>query len=82
MRALDEHGGVLAESGTPTLPFRLRVAVPEDLVQRQAARQPQQWYEKWWVWTIAGAVVIGAGGAAYVVTRPESEFVIRGATNE
>ena len=81
VRALDEHGGVVAESGTPTLPFRLQVAVPEELTERQAARRPKQWYEKWWVWTIAGAVVIGAGGAAYVVTRPESELVIQGATN-
>ena len=40
VRALDEHGGVLAESGTPTLPFRLRVAVPEELADRQAARRP------------------------------------------
>jgi tetratricopeptide (TPR) repeat protein len=81
VRALDEHGGVLAESGSPTLPFRLQVAVPEELADRQAGRRPKQWYEKWWVWTIAGAVVIGAGGTAYMVTRPESEFVIQGTTN-
>jgi len=81
VRALDEHGGVLAESGTPTLPFRLQVAVPEELADRQAARRPKAWYQKWWVWTIAGAVIIGAGGTAYAVTRPESEMVIRGMTN-
>ncbi len=81
VRALDEHGGVVAESGTPTLPFRLQVAVPEELADRRAARQPKAWYEKWWVWTIAGAVVIGAGGTAYAVTRPESELVIPAMTN-
>jgi tetratricopeptide (TPR) repeat protein len=80
VRALDEHGGVLAESGTPTLPFRLQVAVPEALAARAAARGPTPWYEKWWVWTIAGAVVIGAGGATYAATRPESEFVLPGPT--
>ena len=81
MRALDEHGGVLAESGTPTLPFRLQVAVPEELADRRPRAGRSSWYEKWWVWTIVGAVVIGAGGTAYVVTRPESEFVIQGTTN-
>ncbi len=26
--------------------------------------EPAKWYEKWWVWTIAGAVVVGASSAA------------------
>lgn len=80
VRALDEHGGVLAESGTPTLPFRLQVAAPEEIAARQAALKPTPWYGKWWLWTIAGAVVLGAGGTAYVVTRPESDFVVPGPT--
>ena len=37
VRALDEHGSVLAESGTPTLPFRLQVAVPDRAAARAAA---------------------------------------------
>lgn len=31
--------------------------------------RPSKWYEKWWVWTIAGAVVLGGGAAitAYAI---------------
>jgi hypothetical protein len=75
VRALDEHGGVLAESGSPTLPFRLQVAAP------MAARsEPQRWYQKWWFWTAVGAVVAGAGAVTYVETRPKpnNELVIGG----
>ena len=70
VRALDEHGGVLAESGTPTLPFRLQVAVPIE-----ARREPQRFYQKWWFWTLVGAAAVGAGTATYFGTRP-------GASNE
>jgi tetratricopeptide (TPR) repeat protein len=78
VRALDEHGSVLAESGTPTLPFRLQVAAPIQL-QREDAR----FYQKWWFWTAIGAVAIGAGVATYAATRPSdapSELVITGMT--
>jgi hypothetical protein len=67
VRALDEHGGVLAESGTPTLPFRLQVAVPIE-----ARREPQRFYQKWWFWTLVGAAAVGAGTAGYFGTRPGS----------
>jgi tetratricopeptide (TPR) repeat protein len=70
VRALDEHGGVLAESGTPTLPFRLQVAIPIEL-----RREPPRWYQKWWFWTLVGAAAVGAGTATYFATRP-------GANNE
>jgi tetratricopeptide (TPR) repeat protein len=70
VRALDEHGGVLAESGTPTLPFRLQVAIPIE-----ARREPQRFYQKWWFWTLVGAAAVGAGTATYFGTRP-------GASNE
>jgi tetratricopeptide (TPR) repeat protein len=75
VRALDEHGGVLAESGSPTLPFRLQVAIPIE-----ARREPQRWYQKWWFWTAVGAVAVGAGAITYVETRPgtSSELVISG----
>ena len=75
VRALDEHGGVLAESGSPTLPFRLQVAIPFE-----ARRQPQRWYQKWWFWTAVGAVVAGAGAITYIETRPSAsnELVIGG----
>ncbi|HEY7375011.1 MAG TPA: tetratricopeptide repeat protein [Polyangia bacterium] len=75
VRALDEHGGVVAESGSPTLPFRLQVAAPIAL-----RREPQRWYQKWWFWTAVGAVVAGAGAVTYIETRPgaSNELVISG----
>ena len=71
VRALDEHGGVVAESGTPTLPFRLQVAVPIE-----ARREPPRWYQKWWFWTLVGAAAVGAGAITYAETRPPNELVI------
>ena len=77
VRALDEHGGVLAESGSPTLPFRLQAAIPIEL-----RREPQRWYQKWWFWTLVGAAAVGAGTITYVGTRPEpsNELVITAPT--
>ena len=76
VRALDEHGGVVAESGTPTLPFRLQVAVPIE-----ARREPERWYQKWWFWTAVGAAAVGAGAITYAATRPGDEgLVINGMT--
>ena len=76
VRALDEHGGVVAESGTPALPFRLQVALPI-VVQREPAR----WYQKWWFWTAVGAAAVGAGAITYAATRPNDEgLVISGMT--
>jgi len=68
VRALDEHGGVVAESGTPTLPFRLQVAVPIE-----ARREPEHFYQKWWFWTAVGAVAVGAGTLTYLGTRPSPD---------
>src|SRR5262245_29726321 len=67
VRALDEHGSVLAESGSPTLPFRLQVQKPIELV-----REPGHWYQKWWFWTLVGAAAVGAGTLTYVGTRPST----------
>ena len=77
VRALYEHGSVLAESGSPTLPFRLQVAIPIEML-----REPQRWYQKWWFWTAVGAVVAGAGAVTYIETRPgtSNEVVIPGST--
>jgi tetratricopeptide (TPR) repeat protein len=78
VRALDEHGGTVAESGTPTLPFRLQVAAPPPL----HVSEPPRWYQKWWVWTLVGAAAVGAGAATYAATRPGSPgLVIPGMTN-
>jgi len=77
VRALDEHGSLLAESGSPTLPFRLQVAIPIEML-----REPQRWYQKWWFWTAVGAVVAGAGAVTYIETRPgpSNELIIPGMT--
>jgi TolB-like protein len=39
-------------------------------VWAQLKERPQAWYQKWWVWTIAGAVVVGATVTTVAVTRP------------
>jgi hypothetical protein len=45
---------------------------PRELVLRDAP--PPRWYERWWVWTLAGAVVAASTGAGvYVATRPPPE---------
>jgi hypothetical protein len=77
VRALDAHGGVLAESGAPTLPFRLQVAAPAPLIAAgggaPGARETP-WYKRWWVWTLVGAVALGGGGAAlYAGTRKSGD---------
>jgi len=75
VRALDEYGGTLAESGTPTLPFRLQVQAPDAVAGRGPRDTP--WYAKWWLWTIAGAVAVGAGATgAYLATRPDSSTIL------
>jgi tetratricopeptide (TPR) repeat protein len=71
VRALDEHGGVVAESGTPTLPFRLQVQTPIDL-----RREPPRWYQKWWFWTLVGGAAVAAGTITYVETRPPGEGLV------
>jgi len=77
VRALDAHGGVLAESGTPALPFRLQVAAPAPLAGGGAAGPgATPWYKRWWVWTLVGAVALGGGGAAvYAGTRSNGDKV-------
>jgi hypothetical protein len=68
---------VLAESGTASLPFHLRVQAPPPVV----VAGPPKWYQKWWVWTIVGAAATGAGVLAYVETRPEKITTINGPVN-
>jgi tetratricopeptide (TPR) repeat protein len=75
--ALDEHGSVVAESGTATLPFRLRVEAPPQV----GYAGPPKWYQHWWLWTIVGAVATGATVATYVATRPEKLTTINAPTN-
>jgi len=76
VRALDEHGSVVAESGAPTLPFRLQVAAPATLAARGSAPAPTPWYGKWWVWTLVGAVAIGDGAVTYAETRSTGDGLL------
>jgi hypothetical protein len=71
VRALDAHGSVLAESGTPALPFRLQVATAasEGAPGPAAVAGGKPWYGRWWVWAIVGAAVVGGGAALYAGTR-------------
>ena len=86
VRALAPHGGVLAESGTPALPFRLQVAAPPLAVAGgggAATGEGKPWYKRWWVWTIAGGVALAAGGtAAYVGTRGDGLLHLGPGTNQ
>jgi tetratricopeptide (TPR) repeat protein len=75
--ALDARGGVVAESGTATLPFRLRVESPPPVY----AAGPPKWYQHWWLWTAVGVVATGAGVLTYVETRPEHLLTVNGPTN-
>jgi tetratricopeptide (TPR) repeat protein len=83
VRALDDAGSVLAESGAPTLPFHLQVSDPAAAARVAAAAKPDPVYKRWWFWTIVGAVAIGAGGATYFATRPETgPFTITAMTKQ
>ena len=49
------------------------LAAPATLAARAAARAPTPWYGHWWVWTIVGAVAIGAGAVTYAETRSPAD---------
>jgi hypothetical protein len=60
IEAVDEQGGVLQSLGTEDRPFAFTV------------REERPLYQKWWFWTIAGAVVVGTTTA--LVTTREGPF--------
>jgi tetratricopeptide (TPR) repeat protein len=70
VRAVDTNGAVVAELGTENVPYVFTVRVP-------GGEAPPKWYGKWWVWTIAGAVVIGASASAgYFATRSSGSSML------
>jgi len=58
----------------PTAPPPAAIAPPllTQPAPEPAARQGRPVYEKWWFWTIVGAVAIGGGLGAYFATRSSS----------
>lgn len=53
---MDRHGVVVRQLGVEDRPFRVKIAAADDEPSGGGG-----WYTKWWVWTIAGAVVAGTG---------------------
>ncbi len=40
----------------------------------EVAVAPAAWYQKWWVWTIVGAAVVGGSVTAVILTLPSNDF--------
>jgi hypothetical protein len=59
--------------------FRARIDIlPESVVEMRPMLSPKAgaaWYEKWWVWAIAGAVVAGGVTTAIIVSQPSPTSV-------
>ena len=77
--AAGADGKVLDESGTPDHPHRLQVVpasrlkavdIPPPPPKPRPRPVPPRWYQHWWVWALAGAVVAGAAAGTYAATRP------------
>jgi hypothetical protein len=75
---------VLAESGSPALPFRLQVAGGAGGAGGggvAGAGRGKPWYGRWWVWGLVGAAVVGGSVAVYAGTRPEEITTFEARTN-
>lgn len=59
--AIDEAGNASIE-GSAGMPLSIRVALPPEL---------KPWYKKWWVWTVAAAVLGGAVAAGVLLSSDE-----------
>jgi tetratricopeptide (TPR) repeat protein len=59
----DPTGRRVAGVGDALSPMLLRVSAAKEGGggAEPAVEQSEAWYQKWWVWTIAGAVAVGAG---------------------
>lgn len=60
LAAYDERGNEVFRSATQSRPYRLPLAY----------QPPVRWYNRWWVWVAAGAVVaLGTGVSVYAAIR-------------
>lgn len=66
--ALDAAEGELADVASAKEPFVLTVA-GQGVGGSGPRGAPFVWYRKWWIWTIAAAIVAGVGLGAYFGTR-------------
>jgi tetratricopeptide (TPR) repeat protein len=76
----DATGRRVAGVGDALSPLRVRISAKAEPAAptgpAPAVAQDESWYQKWWVWTIVGAVVVGAGvGAGVALTQPKDATV-------
>ncbi|MDA3862265.1 MAG: PEGA domain-containing protein [Deltaproteobacteria bacterium] len=65
-------------------PFEVSIDLAPDALLRINAQltpiikhQPSKWYEKWWVWSIAGAILLGTtAGTLYYFNQPADEVPV------
>jgi tetratricopeptide (TPR) repeat protein len=62
----DGAGRRLAGAGNALEPLLVKVAAAQALSPDPSAASEERWYQKWWIWAIAGGVAAGAGAAVAV----------------
>ncbi|MGC4114373.1 MAG: hypothetical protein QM765_07125 [Myxococcales bacterium] len=72
----DAGGRRVAGVGDALSPLRVRISAKAEpaapTTPAPAVAADEAWYQKWWVWTIVGVVVVGAGvGAGVALTQPK-----------
>jgi len=80
IQATDEAGNTVYQYGPSSLPLTVMVdskmAPIPPLLTTGKADTEKRWYQKWWVWTIVGAVAVGAaasgGGGGGGEPEPQS----------
>lgn len=72
LELIDEHDNIVARAGSATNPLAIQLTSREEA----AATARSSWYEKWWVWTLAGAAVAGAAAAVVLIATHEPASVV------